>query len=310
MLGEIKTNMKQIIEEYDILYDMLLCTTIMSNTKVEEFKKDAKQIIQLIGNAYEMSSKLIEQYQNIIIGKLMELELASDRLALYSERNYSTEVSGEDILFDVKGDVLTELQNLSESDRSNFFIKKDWFNYNLYIVYNPSIRFSKIRAASVSGNIIITRQCGLLHLLGIGCTKDMEEAKRRLLQCTLWGDIMSMYLLAYAYKLEGNKEKAKLFYEVAELSEKYLFSGITVLPQVAKEKYSEDACTYFVYISTILQDIIVAHGKTNIDFSFVEAITSESLDYFERMGYINNYEKKEWKNVTNSSERPTKEIGF
>lgn len=94
------------------------------------------------------------------------------------------------------------------------------------------------------------------------------------------------------------------------MSEKYLKSGYTILPDAVKNLYSKEAQTYYVYISSIKQDVVYAYDKTAIDFSFVEAITSDSLDYFEKMEYINNYEKKEWKNVTNSSEKPPKKLGF
>ena len=79
---------------------------------------------------------------------------------------------------------------------------------------------------------------------------------------------------------------------------------------IADVGFLKEAQTYYVYISSIKQDVVYAYDKTAIDFSFVEAITSDSLDYFEKMEYINNYEKKEWKNVTNSSEKPPKKLGF
>ena len=85
-----------------------------------------------------------------------------------------------------------------------------------------------------------------------------------------------------------------------------------VLPKEEKDAYSEEARTYYVYISTIRQDVVYANNKLDIDFSFLEALASEELDYYDRMKYINKYSEKEWKNVTNSSERPkaVKTLGF
>lgn len=37
---------------------------------------------------------------------------------------------------------------------------------------------------------------------------------------------------------------------------------------------------------------------------------SKSLDYFDRMNLINNFDKKEWKNITNSSNKPKEKLGF
>ena len=119
-----------------------------------------------------------------------------------------------------------------------------------------------------------------------------------------------MYLLAYAYGLAGDKENSALLYEVAELSEKYLNEGRTLIPAEDADKYSEKALTYYVFISSVKQDIVYGVGVEKIDFSFVEAMASTEIDNYARMGYINNYLKKDWKELTNSSVKPTKPVGF
>ncbi len=300
--------MVEIFKNYEAFYNMVLSTTIMSNAPTKEFIEDSKAIIDLIGKAYKLEDSLIEQSKILILDKLMALGLSVDQQAVYTSRQYGETYTDNDVLFDIKGDVLTKLQSMC--DESNPDVNPNWFDYSHYKTYRAFVRFAKINTTSASGNLIATRQVGILKILGIGCEKSIDEAIYRLNQCALWGDIPAMHLLAYAYLLKGNEEKAKVIDELVEISKIYLKMGCTVLPQEVQEKYSQEAVSYYIYISTIRQDVVYAYDKKVIDFSFIEAITSDSLDYFERMNFINNYERKEWKNVTNSAIKPQRKLGF
>ncbi len=300
--------MEEIFKNYEVFYNMVLSTTIMSNTMTEQMEADSKKIIEFIGKAYGKNKKFIGKCSKAILDELVSLGLTTDQQAVYSNREFGDEYSDKDVLFDIKGDVLSKLQNMGDTD--NVEVNANWFDYSHYKTYQAYVRFAKINTTSASGNLISTRQIGILKALGIGCDKDIDEAIKRFSQCVFWGDIPSMYLLAYTYLLADNKEKSVLFYDVADLAKNYLNAGYTVLPDCVKESYGEEARTYYVYISSIKQDIIYAYNKNSIDFSFIEAITADSLDHFQRMYYINNYDKKEWKNITNSAEKPTKRIGF
>lgn len=298
----------RIFENYDVFYNMVLSTTIMSNSQSEKFVVDSEKIIDFIGNAYNLDEDFISQCKQTILGDLMSLNLFKEQLAIYASRNIEEELSDSEALFDIKGEVLTRLHSMSNLKSPE--INSNWFDYSHYKTYQAEVRFKKLNATSSTGNIIATRQVGILSALGIGCEVDYVRAIKRLSQCAYWGDIPAIYMLAYTYKLAGFENESNTFYELASLADKYLFSGYTVLPEEDKKKYSEQACLYYVYISTIKQDIVHAYNKSNIDFSFLEALTSPTIDHFERMEYINDYEKKEWKNITNSSEKPTKKFGF
>ncbi len=287
---------------------MVLSTTIMSNSPTQEYEKDAKKIIEFIGKAYKLDGELIKHCTSVILNDLSSLALTTDQEAVYSSRKYGDVYGEKDVLFDIKGDVLSKLQNIGK--QSNPEINESWFDYSHYKTYQSNVRFSKIKSASACGNVIATRQVGILQMLGIGCEKNSADAIRRFKNCVFWGNIPAMFFLAYAYEKIGDNKQSKIFYELAEMSRKYLKAGYTVLPHEAKQKYSEEARTYYVYISTIKQDVVYAYNKPNIDLSFIEAISSDKLDYFARMNYINNYDRKEWKNVTNSSEKPSRELGF
>ncbi len=300
--------MEAIFENYEAFYNMVLSTTIMSNAPTPEFIADSTAIIEFIGKAYKLSDEFIEYANSLILDKLITLGLTVDQQAVYASRQYGETYTDEDVLFDIKGDVLTKIQSIAEN--ANPEVNPNWFDYSHYKTYRASVRFAKINTTSASGNLIATRQAGILKILGIGCEKNVKEGIVRLTQCALWGDIPAMYLLAYAYDLDGNVEKARIMSELAEISNQYLKMGFTVLPKEVKDKYSEEAVSYYVYISTIKQDIVYAYDKKNIDFSFIEAVTSDELDYFDRMGFINNYERKDWKDVTNSAVKPLRKLGF
>ncbi len=299
---------KQVFKNYDAFLNMVLSTTLMSNAQTDEFLSDAKEIIDFIGKAYCLPTDFIDECKDFILDELITLGLITDQSAVYSSRRFGDEYSETDVLFDIKGDVLSMLQNLRNIEGGE--INPGWFDYSHYKTYQADVRYAKINKASASGDLITTRQAGILRALGIGCEKNFTLAKKRLSQCVFWGDVPAMHFLAYVYKLEGNDSRSNLFCELAELSKKYLLAGYTVLPEDAKETYSEEARTYYVYISSIKQDVVYGCNRKNIDFSFVEAITSDSLDYFERMHFINNYENKAWKDVTNSSEKPMNALGF
>ena len=299
---------KDIFKNYEAFYNMVLATTIMSNTHTDEFIFDAKKIIDFIGKAYKFSDEFTQFCSNLILNELARLSKTTDQQVVYSRRQFGDKYNDMDSLFDVKGDVLATIQNIGVSRDGN--ISEGWFDYKHYKTYQADIRFAKINITSGSGNIIATRQIGLLLALGIGCEQDYDRAILRLTQCALWGDIAAMHYLAYVYELIGNDKKAKLYCAVAELANKYLYSGCTVLSDKDKANYAEEARTYYAYISSIKQDVVLAHEKYNIDFSFIEAIMSSELDYYKRMNYINYYAKQEWKEITNSSLRPSRRIGF
>ncbi len=299
---------KRMLENYDTFYNMVMSTTIMSNAITESFRKDARVIIDFIGRAYNMSDDFIDNAADVILNDLISLGLTADQQAVYSGRTYGEEYTDKDVLFDIKGDVLNTLHSLSQDN--SLSINASWFDYSHYKTYQAHVRYAKIHIAGASGHVIPARQVGILKVLGIGCDKNLQEGAKRLLQCALWGDMPSIYYLAYTYSLMGLMDKSKVFYELAELAQKYLLIGCTVIDDEDKERYSEEARNYYVFISSIKQDIINAYNKKNIDFSFIEALTSDTLDYFKRMDFINNYDKKHWKEITNSSERPSKKIGF
>lgn len=149
-----------------------------------------------------------------------------------------------------------------------------------------------------------------MNALGIGCEANYAHAIARLTQCAYWGDIPSMNYLSFIYSLQGDEKKAKLWKEIVSLCQEYLRRGVTVIPATEAKTHSTEAVEVYACISSILQDIVYGLNHPTINFSFVEAVTTPSLTFYDRMSIINSYEQKTWKEVTNSSKKPRKSIGF
>lgn len=300
--------MVNVLKNYEAFYTMLSATVIMSNTPSGTFKADCDKIIELIGDAYGLDNKLILDCKQLIYKSLAPISLLADKNAIFSGRRYGDELNDEDVLFDIKCDVISGFERMAKAKVP--CINPDWFDYRHYFSYNSFVRFKELLQSAAAGNVVLNRQVAILLALGIGCEADLEESYNRLLCGALWGDIPSIRLLARIAGLKGERKKAKIFKETAELADKYLFAGHTLVPEKDKANYSEEAVIYYIYISSILQDIVFANKIEDIDYSFIEALRCENLDYYKRMYFINNYERKEWKDITNSAENPSKKIGF
>ena len=307
--------MKRIFDNYEPFYNMLLSTTLMSNSVSEEFINDGKIIIDFIAKAYNLDNDFIDLCNELILDDLTQLGRTIDQKAAYAERLYGDELDLEEAVFDIKGDVLSVIERLGgmeKQSRQVSLINPGWFDYSHYKTYQANVRYKKIEIAASTGNLVLTRQAGILKALGIGCKQDYERAILRFTQCAYWGDTASMYLLSYVYSLTGNDEKSTFWRNVADISDEYLRTGITILPKEVCQKITDEERIQYVYISSICQDIIHAHGIYDIDFAFVEAITLNELDYYAKMSCINNYQKYAWKDITNSSVRPKRmeKLGF
>ncbi len=297
-----------IFKNYEAFYTMLTSTMLMSNTPSGTFVKDCDQIIKFICDSYNLSDEIFQECKNCIYKNLAPIKLVIDKKAVFSNRQFSDTLTDADVLDDIKCDVISTFERIAESKLP--YINPDWLDYTHYLSYNAFVRYQEIKLVASGGNVIANRQIGILSALGIGLEKNLKESVDRLIRCALWGDIPSIKILAHVYKLTGDEKNAKIFSQTANLADKYLHSGHTVVSKEDKEKYLEEAVTNYLLTSSILQDVVYAYNKQSIDFSFIEAILSEDLDYYKRMYYINNYERKEWRDVTNSARNPAKKVGF
>ena len=92
-----------VYKKYEAFCNMVLSTTIMSNSMTSALKADAKEIISYIGKAYRLDDERIANCVGIITEKLSRLGLTTEQQATYNGREYGKDYSDDDILFDVKG---------------------------------------------------------------------------------------------------------------------------------------------------------------------------------------------------------------
>ena len=302
-------NMIDLFANYEVLHSMMLGCAVMTNTYSRDAVSDCERIIEFIGEAYGVSKEYTERAKEVILGELATASTNQDFAAFDSAKTYNAEYGDTERYIEVKSDIVATLETL----RKNSHLENPgWVDYSHYCVYQSNLRYKKLAEHSVTGDLISTRQVGILLALGIGCERDLDAAARKLLQCSLWGDVSSARFLAYVAKLSGNKERAKYLSEYAELVSVYLDDGITVLPEEAKSKHTDEACILYVYTSSIKYDVVYSLGNPRIDFSFLEVIMASDIEYNEKMTYIDEYDRKKWKKCTNKVTESQKKtvIGF
>ena len=189
-------------------------------------------------------------------------------------------------------------------------LKGSYFDYNIINSYNAKLRFFELDESCQTGNVDVNLLVGILDYLGIGTKKNPDSAIRKLKQCLCWGSVSAVKYLSYIYMLEKDGENAGIYNELFQLRE-FINLGITVLPDEVNKKCSKKVKELFAIITSIKHDIIHGpHYKTNIDFSFVEVMLSEKTPYHKKLRYINNYDKREWLDETNSPYVTPISMGF
>ncbi len=298
--------MKKIFNNYEVFYEMVLVTTLMSNCINDEYIKDAKEVIQFIGESYSLDLQTINEFSKIILEDLSDISLITDKEAEQQRKHYETHFDLMDNVKEIKCSVLDEIEATFE--RIKKYSNRNSFDYNSYKMYNAQVRFHELNALGVLGIVKIVKTLAIFHYLGIGCEKNINKAIIRLKQCVYWGDISAMHFLTNVYKQQNDSENYDVMNEVTKLATEYMSLGLTVLPKDIN--YTEKAKEMYVYISSIYQDVVRASNLDDIVFSFVEAILLENLGYNDRMRLINNFSRGEWKELTNAYIKENIKIGF
>lgn len=300
----------QLLEQYDAFYNMVLLTTLLSNVTDEQFDRDAKKIIKLIGEAYELSPEDIKECERLICEELVIIPRNKDREKYLDYQESDERGNYLATMLSVKCDVLYAIKELHAHIGES--LGGDWFDYSNYHIYNPQLRYSQMRKAAVTGDLIVNKMVAVMRYIGLGCQKDEELAILSLKQCMLWGDMFSVNILKHIYFKE-DKKIYPIYNDLSKL-DKYLDNGVTVLPDEVIEKIHPKAKELYAYISSIKQDIILPLSHHRIDFSFVEVLMQRNVPYRRKMYFINNYSNpaavSEWKEITNASAGKEARIGF
>ena len=294
-------------ESYLALFDILLTVTMLSNDFNDELNKDAQKIIDFVGHAFKLDEKVLEECQRVVPDDLTVLSTTKDVEVFLSNGGYEEFPKISNLLY-LKIEALQKLDNIYQLyDREQF--NQQFFDYRFYRPYFAHIRYRELEASSVKGHVLINRTVALMLTLGIGCKQNVKSAIYRLKQCAYWGDVSSLYYLSYLYAQQKDQKNAKLFAALCELTP-LLLEGRTLIPPELKEKYDDETKKKYELIASIKQDIVLSYDHPAINYSFVEVMLMDNLDYYTKMQLVNRYNSQEWREFTNSSSDPAKKLGF
>ena len=294
-------------QNYLAVSDALLASTMLSNEFDENLNSDTIKIIDFIGSAFNLSKKDIDECKKLFLDDLTIISTTADVDAYLSHRGDKEFPEIKGFLY-LKCEAIQKLDNIYH-DLANSPFNQFFFDYKYLRPYSPDIRFKELEETSLKGNVDINRTVAILQVLGIGCPKDLGAAIYRFKQCAFWGDVSSLYYLSYLFKEKGDEKNAKLYIDLSKLSSN-LFEGRTVIPNEKKNSYEKSVTETYELIASIKQDIVLAYRITDIDYSFVEVILMDDVDYFTKMECVNNYRAQTWKEISNSSYNPSKKLGF
>ncbi len=297
---------EKVFSNYFPFYEMVKLSLLLSNRKDGKPDKDIHKIIEFIGEAYQFDFNFILFCLTKITDELSAISVVDDINAFKSLSSTNNEALGDfPELLQIKCDALNEI--IEETTKYDTKVNKNWFDYSYYRQYDAQARFAQLKATSTVGYIAANKLVGIMLATGVGCEKDLKEAILRFKQCVFWGDIPSIFLLAYALELDENKEQAIIYRELATL-DSYFLKGVTVLPKKEEGK-SQAVKDLYAEISSIKHDVIYQYNMKDINYSFVEVMMSTDISHLQKLEYINNFSNYEWKEVTNSSKTITK-MGF
>lgn len=297
---------KELFDNYEAFYNMVLVCAGLTNSLGDEADDDCKKVIAFIGEAYGLDKDFVADCEDKIINQLSAIGTEGDIAAFYSLCETGTVSKEEEEILNVKADAIRALQACLASHP--YGVHEDWFSYNRRKTYFPAVRYAEIACAASAGIVICNKIAGVMAYLGIGTEKRVEGAIQRLRQCAFWGDLASVHLLAKIYAEKGDAN-AKVYEDLKKLLP-YLEEGYTVLPEAETKGIEEKAKQIFAIIASIRHDIILEYNRAAIDYSFVEVMTMEETDYFVKLDCINQYQKGEWKDISNPAKNPKRKIGF
>ena len=292
---------------YLAVSNALLFSTMLSNNFNEALEQDTNKIIDFVSSAFKLAENDVAKCKKLFSDELTILSTTKDVDAYLTNQGDKDYPEISDFLY-LKSQVLLKINNIHDSfTKANF--NQFYFDYSYLRSYYPEIRFKELEASSTKGNVDINRTVAMMLVLGIGCEKNVESGIYRFKQCAYWGDTSSFVFLEYLCETQKDEKNAKLYGNLVNLREN-LKEGRTLIPENLKPKYDKLTIQTYQVIASIVQDIVYAYEEYEIDYSFLEAIFMEKLDYFKKMELINDYRRQTWKEITNSSYDPSKRLGF
>lgn len=290
-----------IYDNFDAFHAMCFSASLMSTYNNKAFDSDAHRIITFIGEAFKLPQEMICEFENCILGNMMNIGLITDYQAIASSELLSDSDKENIALYEIKGRILEEIaiaeaQNYNISDTSIVSKIKANMKYEFFHhPYNAKLRFWQLNQLAKSGNVDVTRQIAVIYALGIGCTPDIQKAEESFLKCILWGDKISAILIdeLYLKKKATNSEYYKLLLDDT----------------------ANDICDIRIWeygrLMRYLKAYIIAPRKDPlINHELADVLISDKLSYQNKVDLILNFNEKTWRNASVSTHSTENRIGF
>ncbi|MBQ7876520.1 MAG: hypothetical protein IJ316_04440 [Clostridia bacterium] len=303
-----------IYANYEAFYAMTLTATMVSTYNSDASDRDAAEMINYIGNAFDFSEAFMHSCRTHILGTMMSVGLICDYHALSSIDMLSDEDKKNIDLYEIKGRALEEVNRIENSvfvyseTRTGQQVRNNMKYEAFHHPYNANLRFRNLTKQAESGELICTRQLGLMYALGIGCGKNFEYAEKLFERCILWGDEISIKLLAYLCRLNEDETQEAMYNEVFDARTKDLVTSWFDHREVCIS--SEGAKQCYELISLVKKMIIAPKKLSLIDIAFTDVIAAKHISFESKKKYILRYGEGLWKQEYWDNEKMVNAIGF
>lgn len=293
-MNSLKNNVKK---HYDPFYLMTLSTALLNPVCIDDCQNDACKIINFIAQAYDIPSKIRDEFCNLILGDMQKIGLIGDYTALANIEMLDYNDYENLFFYEIKGRAI-EAVNASSlapypNAKSAIIKAYEKMNYDMFHhIYDSMFRFKQIEKQANYGDVNSTRQIGIMYYLGIGCEQNSNNAILYLKRSMLWGDIASTALINQIYKNEKDN-RADDYKNLFDIETNYLPKGITIIPDY--ECATENVQNLFTLISMINQYLVTQSGIDKINIPFTNVINNRKISFDEKYALILMYENKSWK---------------
>ncbi len=293
-----KKLLADIYGNFDIFHLMCLSAALMSTYNSAEFDNDAHKIISFIGSAFGLDGEKTKEFEDCILGDMMNIGLITDYQAIASVDLLSERDKENIELYEIKGRILEETaiceaQNFSLPDmRIANQIKANMKYEYFHHPYNAKLRFWQLNRLAKNGNIDITRQTAMLYALGIGCEKDFKKAEELFLKCLLWGDRLSSVLIDKLFEQMGKEDS---WY-------RKIYSGEEINATPVKEH---------LQLMRLLGAYVISPQKqTVINTELANVLISDKISHKNKVDLILNWGEQSCRNLYSMTSSKENIIGF
>lgn len=289
------------LDHYDALYLMIRSAAILGSQNSEAYDRDARQLIDFIGQVYGWPQEWISSAEAWVLGDLMRVGLIADYHALSSADILDETVRDNRVFFEMKGKAIEEVLRIELAAANGSGQKtvqeiRNIMNAGLFHhAYDPRVKFSQMKGRAADGDVVCSLQMAMMLIIGIGCESDVSQAQRLLERLLIWGEKAAAKILASLWTWEEDGEQAAFYQRIFEWLDS---PGLSPPP-----------FEYCTVISAIRSFIVCGMGRREMDLMLADLMVREEIPFAEKLAMICRYKDGAWMHHYNQAQEKTK-IGF